>query len=408
MRLHHRSTLVTFCSLCLFFITSADADAPAVVLDSLAGKAQVQRAGTVKWLPLKQKSKLFNNDMVRIAPEGHGKLRWPDNSMVYMKGGAQILVNIGPSDTKERLLNYATVFMGSVFFVIKKTLPRSATQNIQIYTPTSVISIRGTSFAINVEPETGASQIKALCGTIRVSCIANHASAFISAPFKTLVEKLTDPVTSIPMQGAEIKELHSWVPRAVIENEIALHLAQGKRNQMVISGRMDKNCTITTFKNGSKYTGTWDIQHRLPELLAERLKTANPHLTVEISDSLPVRDSSATNGKDISYIISGSVTFLDIIDHAEITVRADEYRERSTGRVQLELSLFDATGNTDLLQTTVTGEHSGKKNNANTIAESEKLPFDPENKAFASSLIGSAVSQALDQAVEKLTKAMFQ
>lgn len=392
----------------LNFTIAALNAAPSVVLDSLSGEAEVQRAGMTKWKPVKLNSRLFNNDVVRIAPDGYARLRWPDKCEVYMKGGTQLMVNIGPPTETEKLLNYATVFMGSVFFIIKKSIPLPRKENIQIYTPTTVISIRGTSFSLDVAPETGTTAIKVLCGTVRVSCIAKHVSAFVSAPYKSVVKKLTDPIVSTPMHDDEIDSLRIWIPADVVDREITMHLAEGKRNQMIISGRIDKKCVLTTFKNSSKYTGDWDLQHRLPAMLAERLHNVSSHCKVTVSDTLPQRSDDKGVKRGQQYIISGTVTFFDIVNHAEITVRADEYRERSIARVQIDLTLFDVTGDTEVLRTTVTGEYSGKKSNENSMNTIGKMAFDLENKEFAGSLLGVALSQALEQAVEKLSNAMFQ
>ena len=383
------------------------AAAPAVILDSLTGTAEVQRAGTTKWKPVKLNAQLFNNDVVRIAPEGYGRLRWPDRCEAFMKGGSQLLVNIGPPKQTEKLLNYATVFMGSVFFVIKKAMPLPRRENIQIYTPTTVISIRGTSFSLDVAPETGTTTIKMICGTVRVGCIAKHVSAFVSAPYKSTVKKLTDPILSTPLRDSEIDTLRTWVPAGVIDSEITMQLAEGKRNQMIISGRSEKKCFVTTFDNTSKYSGDWDVRHRLPEMLAERLRNVSSHCKVTVTDTLPEHPAKEGIKQGQQYVISGTLTFLDIVNHAEITVRADEYRERSIGRVQLDLTLLDVNGDTELLSTTVSGEYSGKKSNENAMNTIGKMPFDLENKEFAKSLLGVALSQALDQAVEKLSKAMF-
>ncbi len=400
--------LFVFITSFTFFTGAPSAAAPNVILDSLSGNAEVQRAGTAKWKPVKPGTLLYNNDVIRIAPKGYGRLQWPDKSVVYMKGGSQILVNIGPPKATEKLLNYATVFMGSVFFVIKRSMPLSRKENIQIYTPTTVISIRGTSFSLDVAPETGTTALKVVCGTVRVSCIAKQASTFVSAPYKTTVEKMTDPIISNPMHDAEIDSLRAWVPDTVINRELALHLAAGKRNQLIISGRMEKKCVITPFKNSSKYSGEWDLSHRIPGMLAERLRNISPHCNISVSDSAPTPPSDTAVKSGQQYRISGAVKFLDIVNHAEITVRADEYRERSIARVQIDLKLFDVTGDTELLNTTVTGEFSGKKNIENSMKTIGAMEFNLENKEFAGSLLGVALKQALEQAVEKLSTTMFQ
>ena len=139
----HAVTLpLIFSTIILFFTAPAYGGGAAVILDSLSGKAEVQRAGSTQWTPIGTDEKLYNNDIVRIVKGGVGRLRWPDKSVAFMRGGSQILVNLGPPQEKDKLRNYATVFMGTVFFIIRKVLPREPEEDIQIYTPTSVLTIR--------------------------------------------------------------------------------------------------------------------------------------------------------------------------------------------------------------------------------------------------------------------------
>lgn len=405
-----RTTTVSLLLSTVMLISAAPAfgGGPAVILDSLSGKAEVQRAGSTQWTPVGADEKLYNNDVVRIVPGGVGRLRWPDKTVAFMRGGSQILVNLAPPREKNRLRNYATVFMGTVFFIIRKVLPREPEEDIQIYTPTSVLTIRGTSFEINVQPGTGTTGVKMVCGTIRVKCIETNAAAFLGAPFKTVIMKRTDTIVTSAVLTSDLDSLRGWVPHEAIDAELAAHLAQGKRDRMIISGRMDEKCIVIPFVNKSNYGGTWDIERRIPHMLAERLRQAHKRLNLTVIDSAGQAPGDAAAGEKARFVISGTIPFFDIVNRAEITVRADEYHERSIGRLSLELRLFDAAEKTILYETTVTGERTGKKNVENSWTSIEKLPFDLKNDRFAASIIGSALDQALDAAVEKLINALYE
>lgn len=392
----------------VFCTFSAAASPPAVLLDSLSGAAEVRRAGTTQWKKANAEEQLYNNDVIRIAPGGLGKLTWPDNSAAYMRGGSQILVNIGPPSAQKKLLNYATVFIGSVFFVIKKTLPADRREDIQLYTPTTVLTIRGTSFEIGVTPESGTTSVKVVCGTVRVRCIKKNVSSYLNAPFKTVIDKETDPIVSTALLSTDIDSLRQWVPDAVIEAEVAAHLSQGKRDRLIISGRLEEKCVIMPFTINTKQRGEWNLRTALPKLLAERLTSADKQLTMLIADSAAVSADEAAAKAQTRFVIMGTVTFLDIVNHAEITVRADEYRERSIGRITFDLVLYDAKEKIDRSQTTVMGESTGKKNTENSWAAIGAMPFDLNNEQFAHSLIGTALDQALDAAQEKLLKALYE
>jgi len=394
-----RYTLVAV--LLLFFILATKASSqPAAVIDSLFGSAEVQRAGSVKWVAINRDDKLFNNDVIRITPKSFGIIRWPDNSQAFAHGGTQILVNIGP-ENKPKVLSYATVFMGSVFFVIKKVLPQNLVEDIQIYTPTTVISIRGTSFSVQVAEKTGASCIKMISGTVRVRSIEKNASAFLSAPFKTVIEKKTTEIRTTALLTADVDSLKSWVPEQIITVEINKQLTKSKRDRRVLSGTMFDTCLIQPFENSSSYKGDWNLSGVLPKLIAGRITSSTNRLHVLMPDS-------SADMQSARFTISGAVTFFDIVDFAEISVRADEYRERSIGRVTITLVLTDSKHPDEPFTATLTGERSGKKGVENSWATIGTFPFSLENDKFSGSLIGSALDQALDAAAEKIILKMYE
>lgn len=397
--------IFAFILISISFIHSAENTA---MLDSLSGTAEVQRAGSSKWKPFEVKGKLYNNDVLRINKGGHGRVSWPDKSEAYIHGGSQILINIGPSESKNKLLSYATVFMGSAFFVIQKVLPKSKKESIQIYTPTAVISIRGTSLSIEVAPESGTSTIKVVSGTVRVSCIKNNSSAFLSAPFKTAVEKITAPIKSVAMLTADFDTLKTWVPPNVIDHQMAQHLAETKHNQTVISGRLDAKCIIMPFVNNSTYDGPWDVSNVLPKILMARLKKEHHRIKISVADSMTTDAAAVSEATGSRFVISAAINMLDIINTAAITVRADEYHERSIAKVKITFTIYDNEGKVETVPIEVSGERTGRKNVKNSWKTIDKYPLDCDNAEFRGSIVGAALEQAMEQAVEKLTNLLYE
>lgn len=398
----------------LFFVLLLLVTAPSsgsdkhVLLDSLAGKAEVQREGSTEWIPAALNAKLYNNDVIRITKNGIGRLRWPDKTVVYMRGGSQILVNIGPPKSENKLLKYATVFMGSAYFVIKRILPSKKEKDIQIYTPTTVLSIRGTSFEVGVKPDDGATSIKVLCGTVRVRCIAKNASAFISAPFKTEIKKYTAPIIASTLLSTDIDSLRGWLPPHLIDAEIRKQLAESKRNKFIVSGRLEEKCVILPFTNSSGYSGGWDITRTLPDMLAKRLKKENQRLDISVADSVTGTDEEIAESTGARFVISGEVTFLDVVNHAAISAAADEYKERSIGRFSIKLTMYDNKGEIAFNPVILSGERTGKRKVENSMRAIEKMPFDLNDEAFAASLIGDALKQLLESSVNRLTRAFYE
>ncbi len=392
----------------IFHAVPALGGQPAAIMDSLSGTAHVRRAGTIGWNPAGPETEFHNNDIVRVDTGGFARLRWPDGTTAFVRGGTQILVNITPLDGKTKLFSYATVFAGTVFFVIKKALPFHTGGDIQVYTPTAVISLRGTSFSAGVGPKEGATSVKVVCGTVRVRCIESGASAFMGAPGKTVIGKRTDPIVTRPLITPDLDSLRSWVPGAVIDSEVALHLARGKRDRMIISGKMEEKSVVLPFSVASKTRCDWDAGTLLSGMLASRLKRMYSRLDV-VASGLPsgYDPGGAAEKENARFVIHGEIFLLDIINHAEITVSADEYRERSIARIAIRLRLYDAKGHAELLDSEVRAEHSAKKSVENGWDFICKLSPDLENGPFALSLVGVATNQLLDAAVESLVSAMF-
>jgi len=388
-----------------FICTISVSAQPTAVLDSLFGTAEVQRAGSVKWVPIERDARLLNNDVIRFAKGSFGIVRWPDNSQAYAYGGTQILINIGPENGK-KILSYATVFMGSVFFVIKQILPQKFAEDIQIFTPTTVISIRGTSFLVCVEEKTGNSSIKMICGTVRVRCIQKNVAAFVSAPFKTVVGRKTTEIVTSAILSSDIDSLKQWVPEPVINFEISKQLAKSRRDRLIITETMYEKCTINSFTNNSTYKGDWDIRRIIPVILAKRIGNATNRLEIFAPDSSMLKRKSLKTPP--RFTIEGTITSFDIVNLAEITVRADAYHERSIGRVSLQLILYDSHRPDEIDTIIVSGERSGKKNIENSWTTIDKFTPSYDDARFSSSLIGSALDQALETAAEKLIMKIYE
>ena len=81
----HPKALATFVLLFCCMQVGASIAESHVVLDSLVGTAQIQRAGQQKWQPAKVGIKLFNNDVLRVLDNSHTRLIWSDGSIMYVR-----------------------------------------------------------------------------------------------------------------------------------------------------------------------------------------------------------------------------------------------------------------------------------------------------------------------------------
>jgi hypothetical protein len=139
-------------------------------------------------------------------------------------------------------------------------------------------------------------------------------------------------------------------------------------------------------------------------ILTERMKKTSPGLKFLVKDSIPGDPIEAARNDSSRFAIIGTVELFDVSQHAEISTRADEYREYAAAKVRLRVRLIDALASQQVAEEFYSGEiQSGNAENHSwqTIG---KLKFDLRDKAFAGSIMGKAMDQAITQATEKLTR----
>jgi hypothetical protein len=371
-------------------------------IDSLAGKAEVQRAGTQSWQKAATGDKLYNNDIIRALEKSFVRLGWPDQSASYMHDNSQLMLAFYENDASNIISRHITVMYGAVFFVIREILPKTLIKqyDTKIYTPTSVVSLRGTSFCIEVDNASRSSTIKVINGTVLVRNILKNTSVFVSAGFKSTVEMSQDPGGPRVLLDKEIESLKQWVPRPVIEAEMASQLSKAGRDHDIISGNLKDKILILPFANSSKYAGAWNIRNGFARILGDQLK--HGHLSVEISDSTG-HDPLDQGAKGAArFVIVGEIQDFDIVQHAEIAATADEYREYYVASVRVNIQIINVAEKRLVFENQYTAEKRGTNAKDNSWPAIAKLSFSFGDQQFAKSILGIAVSQVIEQASEKL------
>ncbi len=402
---HRTSIQVLFFLLFLFLI--APAKDLFVVIDSLSGKAEVQRAGQHKWQIIKRGTRLHNNDILRVLDKSLACIKWQNGNTLYVNSKSQILINLHQDTSHNKFSNYATVFFGAIYFIIKKSLPKAltASYDTKVYTPTAVIAIRGTSFSVKVKKENGDTRVGVINGTVLVKNILKSQSMFLSSAFQTDVTLNTDPIIPIPLLKADIDELKTWVPAHVIAAEMKKQIDQAKRDYLTITGKLENKIVVVPFKNKSGYKGSWKISDNIATALAQHISIANRMPCSPAPESDKKLEPIAVGVKNKArLVIAGEIKKFDIIKRAEITASADKYRELSIANVCIEFQLIDAENKMLLYKNEVCGEVSGKNNKDNSWQHISTLTFNLKDPAFSSSIMGKAVTQMLDQSSGHLAR----
>ncbi len=398
-------TFKIFCVLFLFASGCFAAEKNTfATIDSLTGRAEVQRAGMQSWRKAAVGDKLYNNDMIRVFDKSSARLGWPDQSASYMHENSQIMLAFYESNVSNVISRHITVMYGAVFFVIREILPKSLIKqyDTKIFTPTSVVSLRGTSFLVVVDDAAKSDTVKVIRGSVLVGSVLRNTSAFISAGFKTAVDAATDPHGPNAVLDREIDSLKKWVPLPVIEQEMALQLARASRDHDVLTGDLKEKIMLLPFTNSSKYEGPWPIRSGFARMLSDQLK--HGHLTVVVGDSAG-QDPFVTGVKNNArFVITGEIEDFDIVQHAEIAASADEYREYYVANVRIDVRMIDVADKRVVFENQFSADKRGVNARDNSWQTVSKMAFSLSDQQFIKSILGSAVSQVIEQASEKLNK----
>ena len=395
---------------CILFVisivfTSFSIEEPWVIIDSITGKAEVQRAGQKEWILINKNTKLFNNDILRVHDKSHAKLLWKNGSIVYVNSNSQILINLHQDTINNMVSQYATVFFGAVYFIIKKTLPKAITSRFstKIYTPTAILAIRGTSFSVDVEKENGTTRVGVINGIVLVNNILKSNSLFLSAGYKTEIGLNEDPILPIPILKEDIEKLKKWIPPKILMEEMGTQIAQARKDHITITGKLDDKIVLLPFSNISTYNGKWPIQEQIRKLIAENIKNTHQIQCIIPSSIDPDADPFNIGIKNRSkYVVAGEIVRFEIIQKAEMTASADRYREFSIANVCITIQLIDVENKKLLFKNDICGEVIAKNIEKNRWPHIRKLPFDFNNELFAASIIGKALNQALEQTTTQL------
>jgi FecR protein len=401
------TAIVRIC--CLFFLVvaycqAAESKNTFATIDSLTGKAEVQRAGTQSWQKAAVGEKLYNNDMIRVLDKSSARLGWPDQSASYMHENSQLMLAFYEGDVSTIISRHITVMYGAVFFVIREILPKSLIKqyDTKIFTPTAVVSLRGTSFLVEVDDASKSSTVKVIRGTVLVRNILKNTSVFVSAGFKTTVEITKDPSGPNALLDKEIDSLKQWVPVPVIDQEMALQLAKAGRDHDVITGGLKDKIIILPFANSSKYTGPWNIQSGIARMLSEQLK--HGHLTIEVIDSAGQDPLVAGVRNNARFVVAGEVLDFDIVQHAEIAATADEYREYYMANVRISVQIVNVADKRVIFESQFSSDKTGANVKENSWQNISKMGFSLGDQQFVKSILGIAVSQVIEQVSEKLNR----
>lgn len=398
--------------LSLFFISILSVygnakDIPHVMVDSLSGRAEVQRAGRQNWELVKQGTKLFDNDIIRALDKSHARLKWKNGSMIFVHSNSQILINLHTDSVNNTFLQRATVFFGAVYFVVQKILPRevSSIYETKVYTPTAILAIRGTSFSVNVDKKSGTTTAGITNGTVLVQNILQQESLYLEAGYQTTIAMNAPPIKPAPLLEKDIKILKEWVGTKVVVDEMRKQLEKSKRDHNIITGKLDERIVFIPFVNATEYMGDWDISKKITEYLANKI-TETYRIKCTILDTLVENHVELGEEKKSRYVLYGDLTKFKVTQRAEISAAADRYNEYSVASICAHMRLVDVTQKKIIYDNILCGEVARKNREENRWEALSKLKFDKEDQEFRNSLMGEILNETLESFSGTLAKYM--
>ncbi len=389
----------------LLFYTGAvlPAEPPFITIDSLSGRAEVQRESSFRWQIVLPGEKLFNNDQLKSLHESHVRLKYGDSTRIFINQNSQLKVNL--IKTHSSIINHITLISGTAFFDVFNTSSKQLKNLISVYSPAIKASPLESSFLVSLQPDKS-TEIQLLHGTLPVSKTIDGQNLFLGSPYKTIIGLNHAPFHQSALLQHEIDSLKAWIPTEVVDQIMEKQVIKWRRNFQILNGRLEDKCLITLLKNRSEYRGRWNIESNLSRFLAWRLQSANKKIRPELFDSTITDPIELASTKKARFLITGEILSLDVFQHAEISAQADEYRESRIARINLDISLLETQSADTLMSKTFTGEISQKRKNENSWESIQQLPFDLQDSTFSSSILGLAITQVLNQAVETIIPIM--
>lgn len=372
---------------------------PSIIIDSLYGRAEIQRESSFEWQLVSSGEKLFNNDQLRSLPSSHIRLKCGDSIQVFISQNSRFKLNLLKSGNS--LISHITLISGAAFFNISNTRSQKTRNKLFIHTPAIKASPHDCSFLISLTPD-NSTEIRLLQGTLPISKFKDGGSHYLGSPLLTTIGLNNDSFHQSALLQQDIDSLKCFIPAAIIDRIMEKQVIIWRRNSQILNGKLEDKCLIASLKNKSEYKGNWKIEKSISLFLTRKLNSGVKKTRSEFLDSTYTDPVEMALSRKARFLITGEIGSFDLLQHARISTQANEYHESRIARVKLDISLTETQSGKILMSKTFTGEVSQKRENENSWESIQHLPFDLQDVSFSSTILGMAITQALDQSVEAI------
>ena len=141
-------SVVAFLLIATAALSQAVASSPIAQVKTVTGQVVIERSA--KRLPAKVGDLLFEKDVVETGPDGAIGITFIDNTVFSTGPNSQLALEEFQFDSSNFRGSMLADMRQGTLAVVSGDIPRSAPGAMKIRTPTAVLGVRGTTFAVQV------------------------------------------------------------------------------------------------------------------------------------------------------------------------------------------------------------------------------------------------------------------
>jgi hypothetical protein len=365
-------------------------------VDSLSGPALLQRAGANDWTHARVGMPLYNNDLFRTGDSCVARLTWFGDNAVYIHPGTQMLVHRKDNGKKEGSLRHFSVMYGALFFLIRSVVGEDEDAATKVYTPTSVVGIRGTSFSVRVDTADSSTSIRVLNGTVSTMTPDSTRMRTVRPGYTVRYRGAPPYVRTRALKERELDSLRTWVPSSVVDAQIARQEALARKEYDIITQQAQKTALVVPFVDSSGYDGSWPISSVCARIIATLSDESLRRITFTYmqDEKGPPMEQARAYGAD--YLVQGIIREFEVSQYAGVNAAADRYHERRIASMGVLVRIYDVNEGTRLGSEYFSHEVVRPRNEAAQLDSIEHVcGFSFQDTTFTSSIIGLAAQEVI-------------
>ena len=212
---HHWRWFLALCFLLYVSVLDARANSTSIPLSKIveaSGTVEWIRSGSIQWTRAKAGDMLYHNDRIRTGKKSRAAIQLSDKSVIRLNQLTTIQVQAPSTSRTKRIFD---IKKGSLYF-----FNREKPADIEFRTPLSSGSIRGTEFVIDVDDETGQSNMTMLDGEVLLKGPQNEISVLSGETAKITPDR--EILTSKTIETVNILQWSLYYPAVLDPDELNL------------------------------------------------------------------------------------------------------------------------------------------------------------------------------------------